>query len=772
MAKKRGDRKNTSKQRSADDSGLSAADPSFGPRLMEEAMRYFMGQQAIPDARSPALASAENLVYQAYETDDLELRIRLARQAIEVSQDCAEAFVCLAELAPSDEDAEAIFRMGVAAGESALGGADRLASYEGHFWSILDTRPYMRARFGLARALWDNSKRDEAIAECRELLRLNPGDNQGVRYMLSSYYADTGQDDLWQELLDQYPDDASADWSFNRALLAFRRQGESPEACELLRQAHQANSHVASYLLGNAPLPLDPPEFIQLGGESEAVSYAGQFMTAWRNAPGSLAWLRRTLRVALPERELAKSISLRQLMAEVAELPQSAGEVWQVDVRRSELSLPADPTGKPPWLLIVTCPESNGLLALEAMDAVGQPSAHETLLRILAQMRDPREHEPHRPALLQLRRKGFVKQWQPKLEKLNIECQHVQEVEHVEYVLARLNTMNQSSEGTEGSLQDHVGELTDLPLEPGEVWQADVRRLSTWVSEDGVPQRPCAAMVANCTETLILAQQVSVGEPQPEMVPNAVLAAILTPAMGERHLPGTIEVNSEEVRQLLTPHLGPLGVECCVVPELDQLDFIYGEMERELASPDEMMALIDTPGVTLDHVAGFFDAAAEFYRRQPWRHVPASQVIRIDCSRFTSGTWYAVVMGQSGMTLGLAMYEDLELLRAIIRDEENTDRRHAGMSVMFGEAFEISARDLSAAEKNGWSIAGPEAYPIILRLNPGIAVRPPLRWELELAEACLRAIPAFLNRKAQTGEARMAVPTAAGELDLTLRWQD
>jgi hypothetical protein len=279
-------------------------------------------------------------------------------------------------------------------------------------------------------------------------------------------------------------------------------------------------------------------------------------------------------------------------------------------------------------------------------------------------------------------------------------------------------------------------------------------------------------MVANCTETLILAQQVSVGEPQPEMVPNAVLAAILTPAMGEPHLPGTIEVNSEEVRQLLTPHLGPLGVECRVVPELDQLDFIYGEMERELASPDEMMALIDTPGVTLDHVAGFFDAAAEFYRRQPWRHVHADQIIRIDCSRFTSGTWYAVVMGQSGMTLGLAMYEDLELLRAIIRDEENTDRRHAGMSVMFGEAFEISARDLNAAEKNGWSIAGPEAYPMILRLNPGIAVRPPLRWELELAEACLRAIPAFLNRKARTGEARMAVPTAAGELDLTLCWQD
>ena len=69
------------------------------------------------------------------------------------------------------------------------------------------------------------------------------------------------------------------------------------------------------------------------------------------------------------------------------------------------------------------------------------------------------------------------------------------------------------------------------------------------------------------------------------------------------------------------------------------------------------------------------------------------------------------------------------------------------MSLMFSEAFEINVRDLDAAERHGWPVAGPEAYPLVLRINPGLAVRAPLVWELELLEGCLRAIPEFLAEK-------------------------
>jgi hypothetical protein len=52
-----------------------------------------------------------------------------------------------------------------------------------------------------------------------------------------------------------------------------------------------------------------------------------------------------------------------------------------------------------------------------------------------------------------------------------------------------------------------------------------------------------------------------------------------------------------------------------------------------------------------------------------------------------------------------------------------------------------------------------------------MAVRPPLAWELELTEACLRAIPRFLKREPTT-PARMTVPVANGELNLELAWLD
>jgi hypothetical protein len=45
-------------------------------------------------------------------------------------------------------------------------------------------------------------------------------------------------------------------------------------------------------------------------------------------------------------------------------------------------------------------------------------------------------------------------------------------------------------------------------------------------------------------------------------------------------------------------------------------------------------------------------------------------------------------------------------------------------------------------------------------------VRPPLAWELELLEGCLRAIPQFLAEKTASGE--LVVPVASGELKIRL----
>ena len=91
------------------------------------------------------LAQAQEVMYQAWEASGRR-RLELARQALAISPDCADAYVLLAEeSARSLEEACRFYAQGVEAGERALG-PEMFQEYTGHFWGVLETRPYMRAR--------------------------------------------------------------------------------------------------------------------------------------------------------------------------------------------------------------------------------------------------------------------------------------------------------------------------------------------------------------------------------------------------------------------------------------------------------------------------------------------------------------------------------------------------------------------------------------------------------------------------------------------------
>ena len=74
----------------------------------------------------------------------------LARQALELWPDCADAYVLLAENAGSRPQALDLYQKRVKAGARALVPAT-FARDVGHFWGLLETRPYLRARLGLGR---------------------------------------------------------------------------------------------------------------------------------------------------------------------------------------------------------------------------------------------------------------------------------------------------------------------------------------------------------------------------------------------------------------------------------------------------------------------------------------------------------------------------------------------------------------------------------------------------------------------------------------------
>lgn len=266
-----------------------AAQPSLPPRAaMESVLSVFGGRRGRP------IDQAQELMYQAWEAPSREGRVALARQALEISADCADAYVVLADEEAADVvEAIDLLRKGVAAGERALG-KRAFKNDVGDFWGLLETRPYMRARAELARCLQEAGQREEALAHYRDLLRLNPDDNQGVRYVLATYLLDLGHDDELTELLGAYEGDWSAVWAYTAALVEFRQHGAG-DAGPLLAAAKKINPFVPAYLLGRKKVPKRLPDYMAMGQDSEAAAYASGGVAAWKKTPGAIDWLRSSM---------------------------------------------------------------------------------------------------------------------------------------------------------------------------------------------------------------------------------------------------------------------------------------------------------------------------------------------------------------------------------------------------------------------------------------------------------------------------------------------
>lgn len=259
---------------------------------MNEALRReFCGKtpEEIEFTPETPLEKAQDLCYQAFDTRGRR-RLQLARKAIETCPDCADACVILAERTSDLEKGRDLYAKGVEVGKRALG-EERFKEDAGHFWGMTDTRPYMRARFGLAQCLDVLGQTDEAVGHYQALLRLNPGDNQGVRFILVPKLIELGHDEAATKILDQYGDSPMAAPLYTRALLAFRAEGDTPAARASLRWARQANLHVAEYLLPDGEIPPDLPSAYSLGSEEEAVICAAELHEAWDVTPGAIEWL-------------------------------------------------------------------------------------------------------------------------------------------------------------------------------------------------------------------------------------------------------------------------------------------------------------------------------------------------------------------------------------------------------------------------------------------------------------------------------------------------
>jgi tetratricopeptide (TPR) repeat protein len=248
------------------------------------------GPETVAGRPLTPLERAQELAYDAMEATGRR-QIKLARQALAISQDCADAWVVLGEAAADAESARELSQRGVEAGVRALGEA-AFAELKGEFWQHLATRPYMRARLLLAETLGALGQHDVSNEHYQEMLDLNPNDNQGVRYLLLVAQLEEGKDDEAGELLARYPEDIQAIWSYARALWRLRTEGDTPRTKAALDEAIRVNPHVVKYLLKPESLPQQSPPHFALGSKDEAAYAADELLDAFEATAAALPWLR------------------------------------------------------------------------------------------------------------------------------------------------------------------------------------------------------------------------------------------------------------------------------------------------------------------------------------------------------------------------------------------------------------------------------------------------------------------------------------------------
>lgn len=257
---------------------------------LNDFMSNLMGQSLddLPE-RTDKKGRSQDLVFEAYE-QTVSKGKKLVKQALELDPNNADAYNYLASIERDIDKAIKQYDKAIKAGERTLG-KKFFKEEKVYFWGMLETRPYMRAKAGLADCFYAKKEVDKAIEIYEEMLELNPNDNQGIRYLLSTLLL--GKKDLtkFEKFIKESEDEDCAVWNYNNALYNFKKSGRTKKSEKILLQAYNSNEFVIDYMLGNKKMPKDLPQYIGRGDENEAISYVNGAWSIWEKTAEAFDWL-------------------------------------------------------------------------------------------------------------------------------------------------------------------------------------------------------------------------------------------------------------------------------------------------------------------------------------------------------------------------------------------------------------------------------------------------------------------------------------------------
>lgn len=284
-------------------------------------------------------------------------------------------------------------------------------------------------------------------------------------------------------------------------------------------------------------------------------------------------------------------------------------------------------------------------------------------------------------------------------------------------------------------------------------WLCAVQRAPFWIfPKKQPPYRPFLILVLDQDRDFILSTETSTERPSPgkvlEVLFKTMRGTLLT--LGRSSRPASILINDTKLVQAIAPQLAELDIRSRCQSAMPEIRSALLELEENVNKRKPIPGLLSIAGVSVPLAAELFTAAADYATLKPWRWIENWEPIEI---RFPpeSRARYAIVLGSGGETFGVSLYESLADVKAMLGGAGSgqiPDHSLTWLSVVLDEAIAMAIDDLDASEQYGWPVAGPHAYPLVLKATSGSNWgQLPNASEITWLAAALRSIPDFLTRQ-------------------------
>ena len=625
----------------------------------------------------------------------------------------------------SPEKTLEMLEQAVKTGEEQL--AEAFQDHVGHFWLLTETRPYMRARLQLVHVLLSQGQHETAISHLQDMLRLNPNDNQGVRWLLLEWYCNMNWLDKAMQLLEEYPDEETPFMVLTRVCLEFQKSGPSDDLESMLEEQMELNPHIAPKLLDQEDVSPFSIHSFNVGDEDEADAYCQSFRALWKATPGALPWLSSVTRdLTPPEPELSRD-EVAEMAAEELEnaksLP-SKKEVWFCDIdvldedgHSLELAIDWDGDDCPAdWLMSLINDATNEAIHIEPGEF--PLSIDSVLFELCLGMTEPDTGRPRRPKTIRIHDAALCQRLSEPLKRIRID---VEVAEEIPELIQFLRSQRSNPEATPFPLDD----ILEIPESEREIWEIDWRTVETWIPDpdSNQPVQPWMILVGAPEDGAIRAQQLLMTVPTEAVIARVLGEAILNPMHGEVARPTVLLVRQLSHRLELEQRAKSIGCDV-VVGECQLVDHVHKTLqENNVGNAPKLGALIHRPDMTPEIIGDFFRASAAYYKSRIYTRVRPELTVEISCPELMPKTFTAVTMGQMGQEIGIMLFDNAKTARAMFRsgetDSEKNARKISGIGYSIDGQELMHPADVAAAEQFGWPVPSSETWPTVYYIEKG-----------------------------------------------------